>query len=190
MLKKDMTKAEIVDELRGKGDFVKIDYLMRFIRNDAPLDKKKYAYVLLSEVYAGRKMFDEAARALDNAALATTIYSEKANLYGEESLMFARAGDFDSMERAKKKAFANVSGDVATFRARFVFELAKTVRSRADELLEEDRKNNARIFMEKLLTMQGISEQEKRDVSKTLLRLYESLGKFREAELFKGKFGL
>jgi len=185
-----MTKIEIETEIRGKGDFVKIDYLTRFIKGDAPIDKKKFAHVKLSEIYSERKMFEEAAKSLDNAALASTIFSEKVKIYGQESLMYARAGSFDQMDRAKKKAFANLSGEDSAFKAQLVFELAKTIRGQAEGFLEMGKRNNARLFFEKLLQMQGVSEQERRDVGKKLLEIYEILGKFQDAKVLKGQLGL
>ena len=37
MLNKGMSKSEIERELKGKGDFIQIDYLNRFIAQKPPL---------------------------------------------------------------------------------------------------------------------------------------------------------
>ena len=37
MLDKNMSKSEIEKELKGKGDFVQIDYLTRFLEKKPPL---------------------------------------------------------------------------------------------------------------------------------------------------------
>ena len=45
MLKRDMSKVEIEDFLKGKGEFVQIDHLSRLINGkEVPLDKKKFVY--------------------------------------------------------------------------------------------------------------------------------------------------
>jgi hypothetical protein len=61
MLNKNMTKAEIERELKNQGDYVQIDNITRFLKQNPPLDIKKFLYANLIEIYNRRKMFGEAA---------------------------------------------------------------------------------------------------------------------------------
>ena len=51
MLEKGMHKQDIDLVLEGKGDFIKIDYLNRYLKKMPPLEMRKYAYLKLAEIY-------------------------------------------------------------------------------------------------------------------------------------------
>src|SRR4030042_61033 len=56
MLRKEMTKTEIEKELAGKGDYVLIDNITRFLKENLPTDIRKFVYMRLSEVYERGKI--------------------------------------------------------------------------------------------------------------------------------------
>ena len=62
MLNKDMTKVEIEQVLQGKGDFVQIDWLSGLLKQKPPLDKKKFVYEKLADIYEKKGMLTSAAK--------------------------------------------------------------------------------------------------------------------------------
>ncbi len=77
MLNKDMNKNEIEKFLIGKGDFVQIDHLARFLKDkNLPLDKKKFVCLKLAELYEKRNMFREAAKMHGSVAVASIVFSD------------------------------------------------------------------------------------------------------------------
>ena len=64
-----MRKEEIEQSLENKGDFVRIDHLSRFLKDNLTMDIKKYVAIKLGELYDKKLMFSEAAKMYDIAAI-------------------------------------------------------------------------------------------------------------------------
>jgi len=104
MLNKDMTKADIDEALKGKGDYVKIDYLDRFLKSNPPLEKKKYAYQKLAEVYEQRGMFLDAAKCYNSISLCSITFAEKIKSHVKEAELSIKGGNLHNADEAMKKA--------------------------------------------------------------------------------------
>ena len=81
VLKPGMTKSEIEQFLQGKGDYVQIDHLSRFIKEPVALETKKFVFLKLATLYEKAKMFNEAAKMYDNAAGLSIAFIEKIKHY-------------------------------------------------------------------------------------------------------------
>ena len=51
MLNVDMSKSEIEEVLNGKGDYVQMDYLAKFLEKPLSMDMKKFIYLKLANLY-------------------------------------------------------------------------------------------------------------------------------------------
>ena len=171
-----MTKSEIEQALKGKGDFVQIDHLGRFLKEQMPLETKKFVFLKLSELYEKAKMFNEAAKMCDNAAGLSIPFTEKIKHYTKEAGLYAKAGAFDKVELAMKKAMSQ-----ANYREMEEIKIAVKMfyREQAKACEAELKRNQAVRFYEKLMEMKP-SESERAEISGKLLDLYKKLGKLHE----------
>lgn len=178
-----MTKKEIEDFLKGKGDFVQIDHLTRFIKTkDVPTDKKKFVYQKLSELYAKKKMYGESARMQNNISISSHIFSEKVDAHVKEAQFCIIAGDFKSADEAVKKAMgeSNVSRG-----AEIYVQIKEFYKDEGERLLGENKKGQAMKLYEKMLELR-LTESDREEVKEKLMKLYESLGKVKEFFKLKG----
>lgn len=171
-----LARREIETKLAGMGDYVKIDYLARCLKQQLDFDTRKFVLTKLSELYNTKGMYLEAARMLSGAAEINATFQAKINDYMKTAEMFIKGSSFDDADTAFNKAVACANGlqkDVIKNKRR---ELYLT---QAKALLARDKRKNAMDVYEKLLTI-DLSPEEKRHVQSTLLSLYEKLGKVKE----------
>ena len=177
MLKSGMTKSEIEQELKGKGDFVQIDHLGRFLKEQMALDTKKFVFLKLASLYEKASMLHDSAKMYDNAAEISIPFVEKIKHYTKEAELYVKAGSFDRVELAMRKALAQGNfkekEDIYT-------SIKMLYKEQANVCEKELRRNQALKFYEKILEMR-ISEQERREVKEKILELYKKLGKLHES---------
>lgn len=179
--RKEMSKSEIESALASMGDFVQIDNLTRFLKEDLALDKKKFVVLKLAEIYERRNMFAEAAKMFNSAGIWAMAFSEKINYYVKEAEMFIKAGLFERADEATKKAYSQSN-------AKERQEVTNTIKDfymrQAKVYEKETRRGNATRIYEKLLEM-NISDSERREIKQRLLELYENLGRVKEYLVLK-----
>ena len=183
MLNKNMSRSEIERELNGKGDFVQIDYLTRFIAQKPPLHEKKLAFMKLIEIYEAKKMFNDIAKIYSNLALLATSSQEKVDSLVKEAKAYIRGGQFDEADSVMRR----VMDQVTIIKKTEIYEDIKNFYKKQAEVYEKESKRNHSIKVyEKLLSMK-ITDAERNEVKKKLLDLYEKLGKFRESSALEHK---
>lgn len=180
-----MTKTEIEQFLNGKGDFVQIDHLGRYLKEPVAMDTKKFIFLKLAELYEKAKMLGEAAKMYNNAAELSIPFVEKIKYHLKETELYVKLGAFDRVEQAMKKAFGQANSkereEIQAFVKQFVKEQAKV-------LEKELKRNQAVKFYEKLLEMR-ISESERQEIREKLLELYKRTGKLHEALALEKSLG-
>lgn len=177
-----MQKHEIEDALADKGDFVKIERLTSFLKEELPIDIKKFVYLKLAELYEKTGMLVDSAKMYDNAALISIAFSEKIKHYVKETELHIKAGHFDMAEESMKKAMGNAN----VVEKNEIYITIKDFYKRQAEAYERDiRRGHAARIYEKVLEM-NISDLERLEIRKKLLVLYEKLGRFKEYKLLKG----
>ena len=182
MLTKNMSKTEIENFLKNKGNFVQIDYLNRFLNESLSLDMKKFVCLKLALIYEKAGMFGEAAKSHSSAASVSITFSDKINNYVKESELYIKAGNFVKSDEAMKKAM----NEANSVEKREIFITIKEFYKRQAKEYEEClKKGHAAKIYEKLLEMK-LEEVEKEEIRKKLLELYEKLGKTKEYNLLKG----
>ena len=95
-----MSRSEIEKQLAGKGDFIQIDYLNRFIAQKPPLHEKKFAFMKLIEIYSSKKMFNDVAKIYNNLALLALSPQERIECLTKEIKAHIQSGRFDEAVRS------------------------------------------------------------------------------------------
>jgi tetratricopeptide (TPR) repeat protein len=177
MLNKGMSRSDIERELKGKGDFVQIDYLTRFIAQKPPLHEKKFAFMKLIEIYDAKKMFNDIAKIYSNLAILALSPQERIECLVKETKAYIQGGRFDEADSVMRRAM----DEVTIVRKADIYEDIKSFyKKQAEEYEKENKRNHAIKVYEKFISMK-ISESERDEAKKKLLGLYEQLGKFRES---------
>lgn len=177
-----MNKKEIEDFLKDKGDFVQIDHLTRFLTRDKPpLEKRKFVFEKLAEIYERKRMFNEAAKMWNNIAIAGLTFKEKVQSYVKEAELYIKGGKLDEADESVKKAIGEAHGPERDNVLKIVKEFYK---QQASVYEKENRRAQAVRVYEKLLQM-NITPQERQEIKDKLLPLYEKLGKVKEYFILK-----
>lgn len=183
VLKKGMTIEEIDRELSGKGDFVQIDYMTSFLKLESTFEIRKYVSMKLSDVYEKRGMFSESAKIYE-------MIGEFAKGYAEQTKYFVRAAELYIMADLYPRADECIRKALRETKIKQQNEIEKNIKNlyinQAEKYLTEKRRSNSVKIYEKLLVM-NISKDEREDIKKKLLGLYEELGRMREYYMLKGK---
>ena len=79
MIVKDNTRQGIESKLSTMGDYVRIDFLSRCLKNNLDFDTRKFVLTTISRLYEQRNMFNDAARALRNSAEINPTFQGKIN---------------------------------------------------------------------------------------------------------------
>lgn len=172
-----MTKSEIENELKDKGDFVKIDYLSRYIHEDLATDIRKFCYEMISEIYERRSMFNDAAKAMDIVGENVPALNDKIKYFTKEAELYIKAGYFDKAEEAIRKALAKASSKQ---KDEIKNSLKGFYKNQAETYEKERRSSHAIKVYEKMLTLTNITEAEKAEINKKVMSRYESLGKIND----------
>lgn len=172
-----MARGEIERELKGKGDFVQIDYLTRFIAQKPPLHEKKFAFMKLIEIYEKKGMFNDIAKIYSNLAILATSPQERIDSLIKEIKSYIQGGRFEEADATMRR----VMDEVTIVKKADIYEDIKNFYKKQAEIFEKESKRNHSIKVyEKLLSMK-ITDVERNEVKGKLLNLYEQLGKFRES---------
>lgn len=167
-----MTKVEIERELKGQGDYVQIDNITRFLKQNPALDVKKFLYAILIEIYDRRKMFGEAAETCGRLAEIMLNDKEKVVCLRKEVEFYIKAGFFDKADAVFRRTLSEISPNE---RPKLDLEIREFYKNQADIYEKEKRRSFAVKTYEKLLTMK-LSETEKSEINRKLSNLYRELG--------------
>lgn len=181
MLTKDSKKAEIEEYLEGKGSFVKIDHLNRFLKLFPPINMRKYAYLTLARIYLNESVFVDAAKMFNNAAINSLTFKEKQENHLKESKSYIKALKFENASKAIKKAFSEANQKE---KKELYKEMVNYYKKVASDLELQGKPGQATRVYEKLIKL-NISEEEKEIVKEKLLNLYKKLGKTKEYDFLK-----
>ncbi len=172
-----MTKAEIEIELQKKGDYVKIDYLTRLLEEkQLPIDRKKFVWLKLAEIYEQKGMLIEAGKMYNNIAVNSIILNDKTQNHIKEAEMYVKGGAFEYVDEAVRKALAEAHGSE---RVDIQNKVRDFYKKQAEFYEKQKKRSNAMKVYEKLLQT-NISNDEKQEINVKLMSLYEQLGKVKE----------
>lgn len=168
-----MSKLDVEKCLNAKGNFIKVDYLTRFLKEDIPLDMKKFCYIKLANTYEAMKIFGDAAKVYGSLAIISISFTDKINNYVKETKFYIQAGNFPKADEAMQKAMSQAN----SIQKDEVYEEIKNFYKKVAESYEnETKRNKATGIYEKLLELR-LSETERQEIKNRLIDLYDKLGK-------------
>jgi len=178
-----MHKPELEAELSGKGAYVQIDILNRFLRLMPPHEMRKFAWEKLAKVYMEQRMFRDASQAYQSIAVNSTTFREKSGNYILCAKALIEGGFFEDAERALKRALgeANIEQKKEVMK-----EIKNFYKELGNDLVMKDKRNKATIYYEKFLKQNEVAEDERVAVKEKLKVIYESLGKVSEIKWLDG----
>ncbi|MDO8563921.1 MAG: hypothetical protein Q7R87_02845 [Nanoarchaeota archaeon] len=174
--KEGVTRKEIEDKIAGAGDYVRMDVLQRYLKQQLDFDTRKFVLLTLASIYEGRKMHLEAGKLMRNAAEINTTFSGKMADFVKSMELYALGGNYDEADASYNKALACGDGLQKTRIKEKRKEIYKLV---AKELMVKDKRKHAMEAYEKLLEL-DLTAEEKNDVKNILMKLYEKLGKIQD----------
>ena len=177
-----MRKNEIEEILEGRGDFIKIDYLTRYLKEMPPIEMRKFAYIKLAEIYLGKKMYDSAASMYRSAAINSVTFREKQKQFLMEAKAEILWGKFDESDRSLKRALGEANSREKKEIYQKIVEFYKEQGEKSENLGKHGQ--TTKIY-EKLIRMK-INDSDREEITNKLLNLYEKLGKTKEYAFLKG----
>jgi tetratricopeptide (TPR) repeat protein len=182
MLTKNMLKSDIERELSGRAEFTQMDMLERYLKLMPPIEMRKFAYLKLAEIYLGRRMFNDAAKALGNAAVNCLTFREKVECLIKVTKAYIDAGNFEEADKSLKKALLESE---QRNRKNIYEDIVEYYNKQAESLNKGGKKGHASKYYEKLLKMK-INDEKKEEIKSKLEEIYERLGKMKELRLLRG----
>ncbi len=176
-----MSKEEIREALKDKGDFVQIDDLTKFLETKPALPIKRFVYQKLAEIYEKTGMLGDAGIYSEQLAETCVTFQDKINYFMKATELFVRAGNFEKADSSMKKSLHNAN---AAERENLYYTMKDFYKKQAQAYEKDHKRAHAVKFYEKLLTM-NLSDKEKEVITQKLLDLYEKLGKFRDYHMLK-----
>lgn len=184
LLKKEMSKSEIEKELNKEGDYVQIDTIRRFLKENPSPEMKKLVCIRLAEIYERRMMFPQAAETYSKLAEMTNIYADKMRFLTLEAGNYIHGGYLDMADSIVNRIIAEVKPMEKTNTLNTIKDFYKT---QAMIFEKEKRKAKAVEIYEKMLMLKTLNDSERNDVNSKLLRLYNDLGMVSKYLALKGK---
>jgi len=176
MLGSELSKSDIEEKLVGRGDFVKMDYLSKLLKEKLHRDTKKFVYLELIKIYERKGMLNDAAKMYEGIASISIAFSEQIKNHLKATEYYVRAGFFDKADYAMRKALNEAS---SVEREEINFTVKDFYKKQAEEHERELKRNHAAKIYEKLLEM-SITDQERLEIKEKLMELYEKLGRLKE----------
>ena len=181
---RERTIEEIEDKLAGMNTALnKISYLESALKATSfSFEIKRFLWGQLAELYAERKMFERAARAMANKAGVEVMFKDKIDSYITAAEFYSKIGKVDDAD----DMFLRASRDGNDEQKMAIRLARKNIYSvSASELERKGKKASAVKFYEKLIKMR-LENVEKDEIKEKLLTTYKALGMFREARLLEG----
>jgi len=179
-----VTKAQIEEDLKNSGDFVKIDHLNRFLKQADSLDVRKFILLKLAEINTGKGFYPDAARNIDSAADISLTYKEKMELYMREAELYIKIGQFNIADAILKKAL--VQGNTkeqAEAKSKYIQIYYKEAQEQEKAL----RNRKAVEYYEAIYYNLSGNDEEKAKMKSKLLDLYNKLGRIRDYSRLSGR---
>ena len=176
-MRKKITRDEIESKLAISGDFVKIDFLTACLKKELDFDTKKFILITLSKLYESRKMYLESAKMIKASADINTTFKGKMDDFIKSAELYIKGGNFNDADASFNKALALANTEEKSLIKNIKKEYFKT---QAKLYLKQDKRANAMKLYELILESFDLDILEKKEMQKTLLDLYQKLGKIRE----------
>ena len=178
---REISRNEIEEKIKSMGDYVMMGYLSSCLKKSLDFNARKFVLIKLTGLYESGRMFLDAGKMMNAAADINTTFQGKITDFVKAVELFIKAEDYELADSVMKKALAIGNENQKKEVRESVKEFYKT---RARFYIDNRKKNHATKAYEKLL-MLDLSEDEKLDIRRKLLGIYESLGRIREYNSLK-----
>jgi tetratricopeptide (TPR) repeat protein len=172
----ERNKSEVQAKAEKMSDFLRMEYLENCTKKFMDKEILRYCFQELSRLYERNAMYPDAIKYLAKYEEISVTNREKIQAYLKEIELLVKAGLYDRIEFAHKKA-----KDIAT--PKEINEInEKIIQLLKDEGAKYDRLNKytpATKAYEKLLQL--LRPEEKTEIKKRLVFLYNKLGRVRES---------
>ena len=163
-------------------DLNKIAYLESALKEDLTYEVKRFIWEMLAELYESQKMYEKAAKAIQNRTGVDISFKEKVEGYLHAGELYAKAGKVDDAESMFLKAFGNADNQQ---KLRIKLAMKNIFLISAQELERKRKELAALKYYERLIKM-PLDEIEKKEIKDKLITLYRRLGRFKDAKLVEG----
>ncbi|MEK6909315.1 MAG: hypothetical protein AABX23_04655 [Nanoarchaeota archaeon] len=179
----ERTRSEIDAKIKTMGEYVKMSYLQRAVKSQLDYDTRKFVLLELTKIYEQKGMFLDASRTIRAAADITTTFKDKIEQFMKSVEFSIRGNKFTDAERLFQQALA-LGNDREKWEMKQMYK--KFHFGQAQTYLRNDKRNNAKEVLQKMLSL-DLSAEEKTKVQNVLLDLYYKLGNVREYHALKDK---
>ncbi len=182
-----LSRREIEEKLKTVGDYVKMDYLNACLKKPLDFDTRKFVMIKLAGVYEVRGMFADAGKLFRAMAEINTTFQGKINDFVKSGDLFVKEGKFNEGDLSFGKA---MSISTVNQKAEVRAAMKESYRTQAKIYLAKSQRKHALDTYERLLSLEFIMPEEKKEVQKIILELYDKLGKVREAMNLRRSLGM
>ncbi|MEM3074840.1 MAG: hypothetical protein QW727_02780 [Candidatus Pacearchaeota archaeon] len=176
-----VSKQEIEEAIKGKDDFVKINYLNRFLKKADSLDMKKFIHLNLAAINESKGLFYDAVKNVSSAGDISVTFREKRELYMKEVELWIKAGEFIFAEKAFNKAMGYGSENE---RVQMQIQYEDLFRA-IGKSYEDQGKVRKAIEVYKRLFENTKNTSRKNEIKEKLSELYEKTGRILESDRVK-----
>jgi tetratricopeptide (TPR) repeat protein len=166
-------KSDIENEIKDKGDFVKIDHLNRYLKTADSMDLKKYIHLRIAGIYESKNFLSDATKNIESAADISLTFKEKMDLYMKATELWIKASSFDYADKSFAKALAHGNSIEKDIMKQRYFDLYSTYA----KIAENNGKHRIAVnIYEKLISLPQ-AEPKRAEIKSKLLSLYQKLGR-------------
>ncbi len=174
---KERTKKQIQERADSMSDFLKIEYLEECLKTPITFDIKKFVQDMLIEIYLQRKMYSQAAKyAVSNSEISVR-YIDKIENYLKAAKLYVKAGMLNDADICYRKSLA--CGNIEQ-KKQVEGEIIRYYWEQAENFEKQDKRVHAVRIYEKLRQLVK-DENQKSEIKQKLIKLYERMGKIKEA---------
>ena len=173
--KQNVTEVDVMSRLKElNSPMLQSEYLENVLKKMALVPSvKTYASKTLAELYMKRGLWASAAKVLESAADAATIFNEKKSLYMSVGSLYIKAMDYLLADDAFRKALDSATPGE---KARLAADIRAIFLREAETLDKEAKTAKATKLYERILRT-ATALDEKRKAMERLMVLYEKLAR-------------
>lgn len=176
-----VTKQDIEDTIKNKDDFIKIDYLNRYLKQVDSLEMKRFILLHLAAANENKGLLHDAIRNVSAAGDVSLTFREKRDLYMKEVSLWIKLGDFMMAEKAFHKSLG-YGNDIEKMEMQELYE--NTFRAIGKSYMDQEKFRKALEVYEKVFSITKVNLR-KNEVKDKLLELYGKLGRGKEYDRLK-----
>jgi len=171
-----ITKREIEERVSRVGEYLKIDILSNYLKMNIDFSARKFVLKSLAELYEKKGILKEAAKLMNNCAEIDVSFESKIDDYMKAFELFIKSEEYHLSEITFNKALSCANTQK---KEELKTKRREIYKNQAESLIKKDKRKSAVQIYERMLEL-DYTQEEKKEIKKILMGLYEKLGKIRE----------